>query len=261
LLSVGVAAAPLLVAVCLMLPDRHAPAIAQSTPHVNAIPAQSPEKPPAENTVALAAVKPLPPSVEIITTPPGVPFHILPAEAGNASSEAVETGRSPANLDGLQPGSYQLILGGGRWPSRSLPFQVEEAGKTTLVRDLPHGIVRIESQPPGAMIYEGNVFLGIAPVSIPTSPGRHVFVAAVEGDKTVSRTVDMAADQTKDIRFDVKAITPSRTGREVARRRHRPKKHAEEPMLAKIGRSIKEGLIKAEAVMFPHPGKDRRLWD
>ncbi len=32
-------------------------------------------------------------------------------------------------------------------------------------------------------------------------------------------------------------------------------------MLAKIGRSIKVALIKAEAVIFPHPGKDRNLWD
>jgi hypothetical protein len=32
-------------------------------------------------------------------------------------------------------------------------------------------------------------------------------------------------------------------------------------MFAKIGRSIKEALIKTESVMFPHPGKDRRLWD
>jgi hypothetical protein len=171
----------------------------------------------------------------------------------------VETGESPANVDGLQPGAYRLVLGGGRWPSRSLPFQVEGTGKTVLMRDLPHGTVRIESQPPGAEIYEGGVLLGIAPVSIPIPPGRHLFVAEMDGDKTVSHTVDMAADQTKDVQF--KVASESRGGHEIVHHRHRPRKHVEEPMLAKIGRSIKDALMKAQAVMLPHPGKDRKLWD
>jgi hypothetical protein len=71
----------------------------------------------------------------------------------------------------------------------------------------------------------------------------------------------MAADQTKDIQFDSKVTSDSRPGREVAHHRHRPKKHTPEPMLAKIGRSITDGLKKAEAVIFPRPGKDRKVWD
>lgn len=261
LLSMGTAAAPLILAMCMMLPIRHQPVITKSAPPVNVLPAALPAQSEMENAGAIAALKPQPPSLAIVTTPPGIPFHILPADVEKTSLEAVETGESPASVDGLQPGAYHLVLGGGRWPSRSLPFQIEEGGKTTLVRDIPHGIVRIESQPPGAEIYEGDVFLGIAPVSIPIPPGRHVFVAAMAGNRTVSRTVDMAADQTKEIQFESKAISASRTGREIARHRHRPKRHAPEPMLAKLGRSIKEGLIKAEAAIFPHPGKDRRLWD
>jgi len=263
LISMSTAAVPLILAMGLMLlPGQYEKlATAQSASRASALPATPQSESPMENTVAPAAPKLLPPSLAIVTTPPGIPFHILPVDAEKPSSEAVETGKSPANVDGLQPGTYHLVLGGGRWPSRSLPFQIEEGGKTTLVRDLPHGMVRIESQPSGAEIYEGDVFLGIAPVTIPTPPGRHVFVAVMDENKTVSRTVDMAADQTKDIRFELKSNSPSRADREVAHRRHRPKRHAPEPMLAKIGRSIKEGLMKAEAVMFPRPGKDRRLWD
>ena len=261
LLSLGTAALPVVLAMCMMLPVWYGPVSAKATTRADALPAASPAEPPVETAGALTALKPLPPSLEIVTTPAGIPFHILPTDGGKPSSEAVRTGESPANVDGLPPGTYQLVLGGGRWPARSLPFQMEEAGKTTLVRDLPHGTVRIESQPPGAEIYEGDVLLGVAPVSIPTSPGRHIFVAEMEGDKTVSRTVDVAADQTKDIRFDVKAASASRAGHEIAHHRHRPKRHVEEPMLAKIGRSIKDALMKAEAVILPQPPKNRRVWD
>jgi serine/threonine protein kinase len=274
LISVGSAAVPVLLALCMMLPSRHESVIATAKPETraNALPTAPPERaqveaaPPGESPMAnsgtLAAFKPVPPSLEIVTTPPGIPYHILPADAGRPSPEAVETGESPANVDGLEPGAYQLVLGGGRWPSRSLRFQVEDNGKTTLVEDLPHGMVRIESRPSGAEIYEGDVLLGIAPVSIPTSPGHHTFVAEMDGSRTVSRTVDMTADQTKDIRFDLKAVSDSRGGHEIAHHRHRPRKHVEPPMLAKIGRSIKDAFMKAEAVMFPpHPGKDRGIWD
>ncbi|MDR3403479.1 MAG: serine/threonine protein kinase [Chthoniobacter sp.] len=261
LLSMGTIAAALILVMCMMLPDQHGPASAKSVSQANALPAAPPEKSPMENAGTMAALKPLPPSLAIVTTPPGIPFHILPADLENSSTKTGKTGESPAKVDGLQPGGYQLVLGGGRWPSRSLPFQLEEGGKTTLVRDFPHGIVRIESQPPGAEIYEGDVLLGIAPVSIPLPPGHHVFVAEMDGNRTVSRTVDVAADQTKDIQFDSKAISHSRDGREIAHHRHRPKKYAPESTLAKIGRSLEKALVKAEAVILPHPGKDRRLWD
>jgi hypothetical protein len=72
----------------------------------------------------------------------------------------------------------------------------------------------------------------------------------------------MAADQTKDVQFDIKNASGARTGHEIAaRHRHRPRKHVEPTMLARIGRSMKEALIKTEALFIPHPGKDRKVWD
>ncbi|EDY16327.1 serine/threonine protein kinase [Chthoniobacter flavus Ellin428] len=261
LLSMGTMAAALVVAMSIALPDQHEPASAKPVPQAGALAVTPPNISTAENAGPLVMLKPLPASLEVVTTPPGIPFHILPVDAGNPSSEAVETGESPANVGGLQPGAYQLVVGGGRWPSRSLPFQLREAGKTTLVQDLPHGTVRLESQPPGAEIYEGDVLLGITPVSLPMPPGRHAFVAITDDNKIASRTVDMAADQTKDIQFEMKEAPDARTGHEIAHHHHRLRKHAEPTMLARIGRSIKETLIKTEALILPRPGKDRRLWD
>jgi hypothetical protein len=63
------------------------------------------------------------------------------------------------------------------------------------------------------------------------------------------------------VRTEGRASSASQADREIAHHRHWPKKHAPLSMLAKIGRSIKVALIKAEAVIFPHPGKDRNLWD
>jgi hypothetical protein len=72
----------------------------------------------------------------------------------------------------------------------------------------------------------------------------------------------MAADQTKDTESKTKAAAASRAGHEIAHHHRRLRKHVEQSMLAKIGRSIKEALIKTEAVILPHPaGKDRRFWD
>jgi hypothetical protein len=258
----GTMAAAMILALCVIRPSRHEPVSTRLVPQVDMLPATPPGESPVKQTDAMAAAKPEPPSLAIATTPPGIPIQNFPAVVEKpSSSEAVEAGESPAKVDGLQPGAYRLILGGDRWTSSSLPEQIEEGERNTPVRDVPHGIARFVSQPPGAEVYEGEVLLGTTPVSIPVPPGRHVFVATLDGNKTVSRTVDMAADQTKDVEFGGKAISDSRGGREVAHHRRRPKRHAPEPMLAKIGRSIKEGLQKAEAVMFPRPGKDRRVWD
>jgi serine/threonine protein kinase len=261
LLSMGTLTAAFILAMWMKLPDQQQPAPVKSVPLVAALPATIPDKSPMESAGPRVMLKPLPASLEIVTTPPGIPYHILPADGGKPTSDAVETGQSPANVDGLQPGAYQLVIGGGRWPSRSLPFQLNEAGKTTLVQDLPHGLVRIESQPSGAEVYEGDVLLGITPVSIPFPPGRHTFVAITDDNRTASRTLDLAADQTKDLQFDIKDAANTRTGHEIAHRRHRPRKHTEPTMLARIGHSLKEALIKTEALIIPHPSKDRRLWD
>jgi serine/threonine protein kinase len=183
-------------------------------------------------------LKAVPPSLSVVTDPPGIRFQIFVGAVEVPSPEVARTGETPANLEGLRPGFYRMVIGGDPWPTRSVSFAVRERGNTTLSQEFPHGVVKIESVPAGAEIFEGDASLGNAPLTVATSPGSHTWVAEIEGRKSISRTAVIAADQTQSVRFELKA--PS-SGKEdsVAHRRHKPKKHAEESELTKIGRTLK----------------------
>jgi hypothetical protein len=189
-------------------------------------------------------LKPVPPSLSITTNPRGIEFQILSGTADGASPEILRTGETPVNIDGLPSGAYRMNLGGGRWPSRSVPFQIGERGKTTFSQDFPHGTVAVESQPPGAEIYEGDTLLGTTPASIALPPGSHTLVGKIEGRKPAPRAVEIVADETKTLRVEFK--TDSAAAASVgsgeglgAHHRHRRRRRAPESELTKIGRTIK----------------------
>jgi hypothetical protein len=190
-------------------------------------------------TVPPMVLKPVPPSLSNVTNPPGIAFQILSGAFEVASPETLRAGETPADIDDLPPGVYRMNLGGGRWPSRSVSFQIGARGRTTLSEVFPRGTVNVESQPPGADVYEGDTLLGTAPVSIALPPGNHTLVAEIDGHKPASRAVAIADDETKTLHIEFKTGAIGSGEGVTAHHRHRPRKAAPESELTKIGRTLK----------------------
>ncbi|HEY3837754.1 MAG TPA: PEGA domain-containing protein, partial [Bryobacteraceae bacterium] len=142
------------------------------------------------------------------------------------------------HFDGIQAGSYRVVFGGGQWPSRSVSLEVRDRGTTNFSQEFPHGIVNIESSPPGAAISERDTPLGDAPGAIAMPPGSHTLVAEIEGRRSISRTVVVVAGKTESVRFEFKAPGPGKEA-PVAHRRRKRKPVAQESELTKIGRTLK----------------------
>ncbi len=93
-------------------------------------------------------------------------------------------------------------------------------------------------------------------------PSCSLSLHAGEDEKTTLGQ-DIPQDSAKAGIFGIKAVSGSHIGPEIAHHRHRPKKHAldpiaargDTPLLTKVGRSIKLALIKAGAIILPHPAK------
>lgn len=180
-------------------------------------------------------LRPIPPSLEITTEPPGLPFHLFAGAVESPGADPVYTGEAPAVLDHLEPGPYRVVFDAAPWPGRSDAVEVAERGPTRFQQVFPHGTLKVESLPAGAEIYYGDDAIGIAPLEIPMPSGSHVLTAEFNDRTSRPRTVVVKEGGQHSVRFDFRTSESSTSGR----RTHRPKKAAEPSTFTKIGRSLK----------------------
>jgi len=196
-------------------------------------------------------LKPVPPSLSIATNPPGIPYQIFSGAVETPALQPVRSGETPADIDGLEPGAYRITMGGDRWPTRSTSFQIGASGRTALSQDFPSGTIKVESEPPGAGIFEGDLLLGTTPATIAIPPGNHTLIAKIEGRSSSSRAVALAGDETKSVRFELKAELNGQGESMVSHHRHTPKAKRKESELTKIGRSLKTFFFGKKANKNP----------
>lgn len=114
-------------------------------------------------------------------------------------------------------------------------------------------IGRIQAQESGSGILQRNAPLSLPLVSIPeTSPIRGTQAVAVEEPSGEPRTTASTSNSAKKNRTEVHT-------RAIAHHRHRPQKHLPPSLLAKIGQSVKKGLMNI--AKFPRQAMERRSWD
>jgi hypothetical protein len=105
----------------------------------------------------------------------------------------------------------------------------------------------------GNDILQRNAPLSLALVSVPVTSSIHVAdTVAVEEPNAQSRTPVAAASSAKKIRAEVHTHA-------IAHHRHRPQKHTPPSLLAKIGQSVKKGLMNV--AKFPRQAMERRSWE
>jgi hypothetical protein len=114
-------------------------------------------------------------------------------------------------------------------------------------------IARRQSPPEDSDIFQQEKLVRLTVVSVPTNPGIPDTNSAVAEERSAAdRTAPMAAGQTKKSRAEVKTHT-------IARHHRRPQKHTPPSLLAKIGQSVKKGLM--EAAKFPREAMAGHRWE
>jgi hypothetical protein len=127
-------------------------------------------------------------------------------------------------------------------------------GNFRILSDQPAGVnfglVRLERQPSAGIIFGSDILLSAT--STPMPPVSRAPDAVVNERDAAAHTAVAPTHPTRGGRVEIR-------GHAVVHHRHRPKKHAPPSMLAKIGRSVKEALTSVLA--FPRTAKERLSWD
>jgi hypothetical protein len=114
-------------------------------------------------------------------------------------------------------------------------------------------VERIQTLQSGDDVLQRSAPLSLALVSVPTTSSINgADAVAVEEPSAESRTTVAAAIPAKKIRSEGHAHA-------IAHHRHRPQRHTPPSLLAKIGQSVKKGLLNV--TKFPRQAMERRSWD
>ena len=108
-------------------------------------------------------------------------------------------GTSPLTLEGLKPGTYNVIFSRFGYTQQTLPVTVEAGMRAEIdVTLIPAtGSLRITTSPGGGRLMLDGADAGISPVTLPDIPaGNHTLTAAKEGYAAEEQAVRVIAGQT-----------------------------------------------------------------
>lgn len=110
-------------------------------------------------------------SVAITSEPSGSAFEIRPANSFTVASDARRTGQTPANLDDLDPGDYNVTFTRPGWAAHTEKVSVARNATAKAAWAFPSGTVKITSSPTGATVTQDGVKLGLTPLTLRQPPG------------------------------------------------------------------------------------------
>jgi outer membrane receptor for ferrienterochelin and colicin len=143
---------------------------------------------------ALARVAPLVAVLDLETDPPGATIYVDRKELG-------ARGNAPLKL-GLPAGSYKVFAElPGYEPAEAPPIPVRVGVETPLRLKLKQilGMVRVEGEPPGALIRidsEDAAPAGAVPATLSLVPGRHTLVVTKDGYLQTAIPINVPANET-----------------------------------------------------------------
>lgn len=196
--------------------------------------AGAPSSSAASTTENRPAPEGIPALLEIITTPPGIPFRLLRQAYETPEPPAPDhRGVTPALVEDLPAGAYRIVFAADGLGERSLAVQVDSSGLTRFEQTFPHGTLEVSSQPSGAEVFCDGKSIGTAPLEVSLLLGAHEVYAVHGGRKARIRKVSITADEDEKLNFDFRTGTSSAT----RSRTKRPKK-PEDSTFTKVTRTI-----------------------
>lgn len=134
-------------------------------------------------------------TAQINSQPPGAAYELKQGDT------IIKTGITPATVEGLRMGNYQLVL---KHDTRMHvePLSIGRDETTTKDYEFALGAISVSSPQPGVMISMDGRAIGAAPVEIKTSEGEHELVATYRNWPEQRRQVVTDHTAPLDVMFD-----------------------------------------------------------
>lgn len=162
--------------------------------------------------------------IEVASEPQGAEFKLIRTKAKKAE-ELVQIGTTPARIERLDPGEYQVLMAVKGWPENSQFVQVENNRNTSVSAVFAKGGLNVTSDPTGAEVWirageSAYRKAGVTPVSLPDLPaGKHGIELRYADWEPIRRSVDVSGGSTQDLEFSweraLVAFTSDPPGAEV----------------------------------------------
>ncbi|MDF1825443.1 MAG: PEGA domain-containing protein [Verrucomicrobiales bacterium] len=161
-----------------------------------------------EETVALATIrlKKTAGNLEVVSEPKGAEFKLLKTIENN-QKKLVEIGSTPALIERLDPGDYEILMAVEGWPEYSERVRVENNRNTSVSAVFARGGLQVKSDPSGAEVWiksEGREQekVGVTPLNLEELPvGQHRLELRYRDWEPIARTVDVSLGVTEVFDF------------------------------------------------------------
>jgi len=144
--------------------------------------------------------------LEVVSEPRGASFKVLKKE-NDELKELVQIGTTPAEIEELDAGEYQVLMEVEGWPEYSRSIRVETNRRASVSAVFAKGGLNLTSDPSNAEVWlttgDANARLaGRTPCMVPELPvGRHVLELRYRDWKPIRRTVVVEEGVTQELAF------------------------------------------------------------
>lgn len=144
--------------------------------------------------------------LEVVSDPEGAEFRLLKT-IQNDQKELVQIGSTPARIEELDPGEYEVLLAVDGWPEYSEKVRVENNRNSSVSAVFARGGLAIKSDPIGAEVWirpeEGAPRqAGTTPLNLDDLPvGRHRIELRYRDWPPIERTVEVVEGITENLNF------------------------------------------------------------
>jgi formylglycine-generating enzyme required for sulfatase activity len=145
--------------------------------------------------------------LEVVSEPKGAEFRLI-KKVSEDEKELVEVGNTPAYIEELAPGEYQVLMAVEGWPEYSEVVRVENNRNSSVSAVFSMGGLNIKSDPPGAEVWiklneRLDRLAGNTPLHLGDLPvGSHRLELRYEDWAPIRRTVEVVEDVTQDLDFE-----------------------------------------------------------
>jgi len=144
--------------------------------------------------------------IDVVSEPRGADFKVIRTRE-RVAEELVQIGTTPARIERLDPGEYQVLMAVKGWPEQSQFVRVENNRNTSVSAVFAKGGLNITSDPAGAEVWieAGESAIrkaGKTPLSLADLPvGKHRLELRFADWAPISRSVEVSGGSTQDLEF------------------------------------------------------------
>jgi TonB family protein len=173
----------------------------------------------ATTDAGVVTLMPLMGSLKISSEPAAAHYELHPANALMPSPETRRTGETPAAIDDLLAGDYDVTLTREGWAPHTQVVSISRNATTYLRWSWPNALVKINSDPAGAEVIRDGKSLGITPLTLTDqTPGDARYDLALDHFDPVPLTAKLEAGQATSLEVTFKPEDRVFTAQEVDRK-------------------------------------------